>query len=285
LQTPIRVHHLGWLLGTLLAWGFWCGGAAHAQDRDARASATARALFHEGVTCADARDWTCAADRFGRARAVRPSPVILDNHGIALDHLGRLVEASEAYRGVLRDPSASDELRTHATRAIALIAPRIGSVTVMATGPIDGVSFSMDGQAFDTSLLGVAVPSDPGAHRLEARRAETVVASRSVELAVGGNARLDLAIPAPEPGQAVSIEAAMNATIGSDVTTRGPEGVLGSDTDVASASHHEVYEEWWFWTVIGIVVVGAGAGVTAAVVTSNETTLPMGSVGTIDVRP
>jgi hypothetical protein len=268
----------------VLGWWCCCQPATAQLPEDAHAAAAARALFHEGVACADARDWACAADRFGRARAVHPSPVILSNHGIALDHLGRLVEASEAFRAVLRDASASPDLRAQASHAVELITPRIGSVTVIATGPTEGVAFSMDGQPLDASLLGVAVPSDPGAHRLEVRRADAIVVSREVDVAAGRNARLELAIPAPVQRHAVSIGAAMDATLDSHVTSHGPaaDPICSS---VAAASHHEVYDEWWFWTILGVVVVGAGAGVTAAVVTSNESTLPMGSVGTIDVRP
>jgi hypothetical protein len=284
-----RVRNNDLLSSVLFLLGsWWCANVAHAQERRddaARSSAAARALFHEGVVCADARDWTCAADRFGRARAVRPSPVISSNLGIALEHRGRYVEASEAFRSLLHDPSAPADLRASAQAAIERITPRIGTLTVVANGPTEGVALTIDGVALEPSLLGIAVPSDPGAHRLEARRDGALVASETVQVTSGGHARIDVALPAREPRHDVSTETIVAAPIETHATHVDSETVLAADPTVTPTSRHEVYEEWWFWTIIGIVVVGAGAGVTAAVVTSNDATLPSGSLGTIDVRP
>jgi len=97
-----------------------------------------------------------------------------------------------------------------------------------------------------------------------------------------GDARATLVLPPPPPVHDVSIEADPHATRGPSST--GPEA---ADALAASpsVSHHELYEEPWLWTVVGIVVVGAAVGITVGVVTANADQTPMGSLGTIDIRP
>jgi len=263
---------------TFLAWAFLCLASAHAQEPEsARALASARALFHQGVVCADARDWSCAADRFGRARALHASPAILSNEAVALDHLGRVVEASEAYRAILRDSTASAELRATAQRGVAALAPRIGRLTLTVEGSLDGVVLWLDDEALDASVVGVAVPVDPGSHTVSARRAGDVVATQRVEAVAAGDAHATLILPPPPPVHDVSIEANPHAT-------SEPSGTADA-LAISPPSHRELYEEPWLWTVVGIVVVGAAVGITVGVVTANADQTPMGSLGTIDIRP
>ncbi|MBN2493021.1 MAG: tetratricopeptide repeat protein [Deltaproteobacteria bacterium] len=44
------------------------------------------------------------------------------------------------------------------------------------------------------------------------------------------------------------------------------------------------YETWWFWTVVGVVVVGAAAGGTVWGLSGEDVVLPSGSLGTLDRR-
>ncbi len=249
--------------------------SAHAQD-GARAAAAARALFQEGVQCADGQDWACAVERFGRAHALRASPVIASNYGIALTHLGRAVEASEAFRAVLRDATASEALRAHAAQSIDELEQVIGRLTLHASGPTEGLVVLVDG-ADHTSLLGIAAPCDPGHHAIEARRDGEIVASAAVDVEPAGRVEVDLAIPerpAPAPE-----EPALEPSVAPELAA------TSAFDDVPPAEHDEVYEQWWFWVIVGGVAL-AGAGVTLGVVASDgTTTLPMGSLGTIDARP
>lgn len=259
--------------------------AARAQD-DARASAAARALFQEGVACADAENWACAAERFTQAARLRASPVILSNQGVALMHLGRLVEASEAFQTVLRDASASAALHADAERYVAEIAPRLGRLTLVVEGPRDRLVVSVDGQDH-TALVGIAAPADPGAHEVTARRDGEIVAQATVDVSAGATASASLTIP---PLPVVETEAPSVPPLVATDDGRGPGA--SSDLDRALApsdpprdEHHEVYEEWWLWTIVGVVVVGTAVGVGVGVATSDPgTVLPTGSLGTIDTR-
>ena len=39
---------------------------------------------------------------------------------------------------------------------------------------------------------------------------------------------------------------------------------------IAPVASTPVYEEWWFWTIIGAVVVGAGVGIGVAIATQDR---------------
>jgi len=78
----------------------------------------------------------------------------------------------------------------------------------------------------------------------------------------------------------------VQSPLGSDIT---PEHVVlpprvKSVTPIASASHTGVltspplYPRWWLWTVVGAVVVGAAAGITAGVIVSERAVARPGSL-------
>jgi hypothetical protein len=238
--------------------------------------AAARALFEEGLACADREDWTCAADRFERAHALRPSPVIGSNLGHALVELGRLVEGTEVLRTAAQDPGATPQLRADAEAAIAECAPRIGRLTLAVTGPREGVDVAIDGRVIAPSTVGVPVPADPGDHAIEARRAGAVVATASVHVDPGAAATAELLVPGPATSTATVLEPAM--------LEPRPGADLAPALDVAPRRAPEPHEEWWFWTIVGGVALGAAIGVTAGVAASQTTVLPSGSLGTFDGR-
>jgi hypothetical protein len=186
---------------------FLSSRVASAQDTDATASAAARALFSEGVTAADAADWATAADRFGRARALRSSPTIALNLAVALSHLGRLVEASELLQAVLHDPTSTDAIRAGAHATVAEIEPRLAWIELDIEGPLEGVTIDADGQSLPLELVGAPVPMDPGHHCISASRGAAVVASAEVDLTEGSRAPVPLVIPPPvEEALAVPVD-------------------------------------------------------------------------------
>jgi hypothetical protein len=249
---------------------------AAAQD-SAHVSATARSLFQEGIACSDHQDWVCATEHFGAAYRLRPSPVIASNYAIALMHLERWLEASEAFRAVQRDASATAELRADAAHYIAEIEPRLGRVSVEATGSLEGVTITMDGHDV-TPLVGVVAPCDPGEHLVEAHRGGEVVASASVHVDSSARGSVALVVPAPPVVEAPSVAPVV-------IAEPTPPTPAFDDAVVPPAHHAEVYEEWWFWTLIGVGIAAVAVGVTVGVLESQGSVLPMGTLGTIDGRP
>jgi hypothetical protein len=160
-----------------------------------RSSAAARALFREGVECADRADWACAVDRHGRAYGLRPSPVIAYNLGMALLAVGRLVEGTEMLVRVSRDEHATSQLRAEARTAADHALPRVGRLTVHVEGPLAGASMTLDGHDLRRELLNTASPTDPREHVLIVSRHGAEVARATVTVADGQSAELTVTIP------------------------------------------------------------------------------------------
>lgn len=179
----------------------WLASAAAAlaqgpgQGSSARDAAAARALFEEGVACADRQDWSCAADRFERAYALRASPVIAYNLGHAMVELGRLVEGAEMLLRATRDPSASAQVQADAQRIVEQLTPRIGRLTLHVSGPREGVTIRIGEVEIPEALHGTAAPIDPGEHTISAIRGGETVASTTVQVPEGASVDAELTIP------------------------------------------------------------------------------------------
>lgn len=234
-------------------------GRACAQgEPTVRDQAAARALFRQGVECADRHDWACAADRFGRAHSLRPSPVLAFNLGNALVMLGRLVEGAEHLRQVERDEGAAAPVRADARRVIAAIERRIGRLTLHVDGSLEGVQLTIDGHELPPELVGAPAPADPGEHVIEARRGEALIASARVTIAEAGSAEARLEVPQPREeesaarGGATTLVAASEVA-GATAVRLGAPGALEVEVDAGAAPAGGDDAPW--------IALGIGAGV------------------------
>ncbi len=221
------------------------------QAQDPHAQAAARALFHEGLEHADAEDWAQAAESFERAQALRPAAAIALNLGIAQAHLGRLVEATESYRWVLR---AEDGARFHARaqQRLEALLPRLGELVVELEGPREGVTLWVDEREVSLAMVGVASPIDPGGHHVAVQRDGQVVAESHEEIDEGGARLVRLTIPAlPEP--VVELQ-----------NTELPDAVPTVSDPIDVEPPRPWYRRGWIWAVVGVVIAGAVAGVALA---------------------
>lgn len=232
---PVRALVLCALLGATTA----AGSVASAQDAELLPAdrATARALFSEGVERVDAQEWAQAADRFERALALYDSAVIRFNLATVYEELGRLVEASEHLRDVIRRDDADAEVRAAAAERLTAIDARIAHLTILVEGEADEVT--RDGVTVPPVALGVSTPVDPGSHAVRALREGEVVAEETVELAETASEQVVLTVPPP-----VILE----------------DPVL-PDPDLPPPEEEPFYAQWWFWTIIGVAVAGAAVGI------------------------
>lgn len=187
---------LAFCAALFVACSAWSAGA-RAQLDSVRSSAAARSLFREGIECADREDWPCAVDRHGRAYALRPSPVIAYNLGMALLSVGRLVEGTEMLIRVSRDDQAPPALQAEARTAADRALPRVGRLSVHVEGPLAGVTFTLDGHDFRRELLNTATPADPREHVLVASRHGSEIARGTVTVADGESVELRVTLPPP----------------------------------------------------------------------------------------
>jgi hypothetical protein len=235
-----------------------------AQDADPSHVAAARALFQEGVALARRGEYESAVDRFRRAHALRSSPPIALNLATALVHTGRMVEASEIFERLLRDPTLARDLRATVTRERNELAPRLARLTVRLEGDPRGVAVEIDRRALPDAAIGVAIPIDPGAHEVVATRESAAVASERIELAEGASSELLLSIP---PMAEVVAAGGLDVGVGDHAATDDARSAASSGSDDAV----------WIGVGIGVALaVGAAAAVTAVVLTTPASPMPVG---------
>ncbi|MEC7524576.1 MAG: hypothetical protein VYE22_32150 [Myxococcota bacterium] len=238
-------------LAALLCLTAWVS-PAWAQDDEAT-TAAARALFEQGMDAVDAGDYETAADRLDRSLALRDSIVVRVNLALALGELGRLVEASEHLRRVQREAEEGSPPHRVAGERLALITPRVGRLRIDVAGATAGVTVRLDGNDVPEALLGVPQPADPGAHVVSLHRGGQALVTREVEVAAGGRASVSLEAPPPTAEEVA--EAQAQDSIAADPIQGDGGGVE---------------QEWWFWTLIGLVAVGAGVGIGVGVWAATE---------------
>ncbi len=136
---------------------------------------TARALAHDGYEAQTHREYAVAEDRFRRAESLVHAPTLELGLARAQVGLGKLVEAHETYRRIVREPLAPGapapfaRAVADARKELAALEPRLAWVTLDVHGaPSSDVMVSVDDAAFPAAALGIKRASDPGAHMVRA---------------------------------------------------------------------------------------------------------------------
>jgi hypothetical protein len=249
-------HTVVTVIATALAGGLGRDVARAAPD-EAERQAAARQMFAQGLAAAERAAWPEAADRFARAYALRPTPEIAYDLSTAMAEMGRLVAASELLRRIAGDGGAPSAVRRAAETRLAELLPRLGALRVRVGAITPGMLPTLDGQPLEPARLDVAIPVDPGVHRLELTRAGRA-AARLVSVGEGASIDVDLRDGAAAP-------AAMLAA------TPPP-------AEPAPPSHRR-----WVWVAVGAVVAGAVAAGAAALASRGGG--PQGNVATWKVGP
>lgn len=171
---------------------------------------TARRLAVEGQLALQKGDFDTAADRFERANELVPAPSLLVRLARARVGQGRLVEAYEAYRTVIREGVESDAPRAfkraleEAKEEVTRVEPRLAWVTVNVKGPDPNeVKVTFNGNEIPSAALGAQRPVDPGTLKVRAEAEGYEPAKTEVKLAEGQHLpAIELrltALPEPEP--------------------------------------------------------------------------------------
>jgi hypothetical protein len=145
---------------------------ARAQMGDAERAA-ARDLFKQGDQLQRAGNFTDALDRFQRAEQVIQAPTNVLRIAECQAALGKLVEAAEAYRSVVRWPLAAgappafQSAIDQAKGELAQVEPRVPKLLVQVTpSGVANESLVIDGTAVPAALVGEPIPLDPGDHKV-----------------------------------------------------------------------------------------------------------------------
>lgn len=202
LPSPTRTRLL--VAGVLLALTF-AAAPARAEPVDVETKSAARKLGTEGQKLFDAGEYAAALEKFNLADSLVPAPTLGLRAARCLAKLGRMVEASERYLDVTRmqlDRFAPPVMRKAQADALAereKLLPSIPSLTVTLEGPTGaGVAVLVDDKPMPAALIGQKRPADPGAHRVEAKRADTSI-FREVVLQPSEAGQVQLKLPPLPP--------------------------------------------------------------------------------------
>ena len=198
---------------------------AHAEnDADAAETAAARALAIDGVKLAQADKCGEAVDKLERAEKLKHSPIVLRHLGECQVKVGRWVEGSESLRKLLREPLPENPTPTlsqayeSAAATLRDVKPRIPTMKIVLTAPSDAdFTVKVDGKEVADSVVGVALPTDPGDHEIEASAPGFLKVASTLKLAPSASSFVTLELvrdpsARPEPKPLAAAAAPVAAT-------------------------------------------------------------------------
>ncbi|MDB4971702.1 MAG: hypothetical protein JWN48_43 [Myxococcaceae bacterium] len=191
----------------------------------------ARAIFQRGVELANHHDYVGAARRFREALALHRAPAIAYNLASALSETSAHAEAYDLTQSVLRDASTPEPLRLRASRLEEALQRSVARLTVIVSSEQANVSIQVDGQPLAPELVGVTRAVPPGDHVVLAERAGVRISERSVRIAAGTAALVDVSLVMTPR------EAAEAASLTSQ--TASPAPVLTPPSDERDAERDE----------------------------------------------
>jgi hypothetical protein len=186
-----------------------CASTAFAQDAEIRTAA--RDLATQGAQAFEAGDYARASDFFRRAHELVPAPSIALLRARSLAKLGQLLEAIDIYEQTSRFKLPEDapeaylqavDTARNEMEEVRHRLPRL-KVTLIGVSSGEAAQVSMDDKPTPEALLGVERPINPGQHRIEARVAGQLRATRELSMVEGESYQVELDLrpvqPAPKP--------------------------------------------------------------------------------------
>lgn len=246
----------------------WAPALAFAQDAPADRAAT---LIDEGVELRRGGDDVAALARFEEAYQLNPSPRAAAQVGLAQQALGRWIEADERLREALAatDDPFVQEYGAALESSHEAVREQIGQLHVL--GGVEGAVVRFGGRRVGTLPM-----TEP---------ATVVIGTSPLEVTADGYhaVEMELSVRAGElTRQMVDMEPMpASPEVQTTVMQTSVEGSTTAPDEEPRDEGGSVLEEWWFWTIVGAVVVG---GVVAGVLIGTQsggTEAPLeGTLGT-----
>jgi hypothetical protein len=155
--------------------------------------------------------------------------------------LGQLVEASEYVRAIEEDDEAPRDLKRMTRRLRRTLDARLGHLTVQLSQSHGSTAILLDGETLLDDQLGVPVPVSPGDHVITAERNGQVLERQERSLGDGEDGVVSLD-PSSWPG----------ATLDPELYDEAPP-----TDEIEEAPSGPFYAKWWFWAIVGVVVIGS----------------------------
>ncbi len=188
----------------LAAWG---SGRAHAQTQTPADLAAGRQLFVEALADEEHGRFADAVTKYKRVLTVRDTPNIRYRIGASLEHMGKLVQASESYAAAVRGGNASGssadgEVARAAQARLDALSPKIAHLTVRLDAPPPGAEITVDGEPAAAQQGAAELAVDPGAHVVAATAPGSRPFRASVDLTEGARAEVPVVLEPLAPAAA-----------------------------------------------------------------------------------
>lgn len=246
-QTARAALHVLLLLGA--------GSNARADDavsEEAAKKAEARQRLDRGNELLRERQYEGALTEYEAAYAAFASPKIRLNIAEAHFQLGDWASAHANYTAFLNEAAGESELHGAARARKAELEQKVAFLEIES--PVQGASISVDGKDVGEAPVERMV-LNPGRHVITAKKSG-YQSFETAEVLTSGETKsvvLALVIDAPPP-------------------------VITQTETRPSDDGESVLEQWWFWAIVGGVVI-VGAGVAIAASTGGSDFLPAGELG------
>jgi tetratricopeptide (TPR) repeat protein len=185
----------------------------------------ARQAYIDGTTAAEEARWADALRLFQQAYDLSHNPAALFNVATTLRALGRHRDARDAIDHLFRDhPSLPEELRNEALAMRTQEAARVATLAINNAPQRPDLTVRLDGRTLEVpSTRPIRLETDPGQHSV------------------------DLSADQPPELQAFHWE---------QMLADGELAIV--NVDMPEVDHGSILASPWFWTVVGVVVIGAG---------------------------
>jgi hypothetical protein len=192
------------VLGLVVATSFARIASADPVDR-ATEIAAAQALFEEGRNLLDEGRIDEACQKLARSHRLDPAGGTLLNLALCHERQGRLATAWTEYTEglALARRDRHDVRMTFAEEHLAALKGRLPRARFVMRGkdPED-VTLQLDDVVVDRAVLGVAIPLDPGRHKVHASAPGRIAWTREIAVKAGETAEIEipeLALAPPKP--------------------------------------------------------------------------------------
>ncbi len=158
----------------------------------------ARRLFDEGRAAEDAARWREAAERFRQATAIKDTPGLRFHLARCEEEQGAFVEALVEYdraRELIDSGVKAADVDKLLADARERVRAKVALLTLRLPSDVQNASVELDGKALSRSVLGVPMPINPGAHRLNVVAVGRTTFATELTLGTGEVRQLPIELP------------------------------------------------------------------------------------------
>jgi len=162
----------------------------------------AEALFQEARALLEKGDYAAGCPKFEQSLALNPSASTMLNIARCQEHDGRIAAAWESYHRALslnHETTGAERqkvLEDIATKGGRALEPRLPRLRIVISRSPEGLIVQRDGKPLLATVLGEALPADPGPHEIRASAPGYRPETRSVILEEGKTTVVELSLEA-----------------------------------------------------------------------------------------